>query len=250
MKTNQATTTRRRLLLGAGALAAVYAGSRFWLTRPKPLAFEPLVSPHGYRRLTGVAATSRSIDPFLGLGEETHKAPHISDDELCANLFSNRCQPCVPVAYFFDYYCPVCRPLSKELQARAANGDIALSRHEWPILGEPSTLVARATLAADILGAKQALLARLDRSVGVMDQSNIRAAAQAIGLDAHAFGDLMFGDHVAQKLGIVRGLAARFGMYATPSMVIGRTYVVGALNKAQLDALIRDESEQKPICWS
>jgi protein-disulfide isomerase len=51
---------------------------------------------------------------------------------------------------------------------------------------------------------------------------------------------------VAARIAETRGLARLFGFPGTPSMVVGRTVVTGALDEGRLLALIAREREEGP----
>ena len=59
----------------------------------------------------------------------------------------------VKIVEFFDYRCPYCKVLAEMLRELQASHDIHVIYKEWPVLGEPSMLGARAALAAARAGA-------------------------------------------------------------------------------------------------
>ena len=87
----------------------------------------------------------------------------------------------VPVAYFFDYYCPYCRTLSGHLSDFAAS-EIALSRHHWPIFGSASELAARASLAAKQQGDTVELHTRLMNTPFRVTPMHLRDISEDVGL--------------------------------------------------------------------
>jgi 2-hydroxychromene-2-carboxylate isomerase len=66
--------------------------------------------------------------------------------------------------------------------------------------------------------------------------------ADSIGIDAERLLREMDGAMVSEQLALTRSLAVRFGFFATPSMVIGRTAVVGSIGETELDRLIKEEA--------
>ena len=221
--------SRRGLLVGGLGFAGAYACLRIGLPalseRLGTLAFEPLDRPAGFRRLVSEGGVSTTgFDPFVGIGAGA--APAVTPS--CAGLFDGDAAPgLVPVAYFSDYNCAWCRVMSPRL---AALPGAAVTLHELPLLGEGSIAMARAALAADLQGAHAPFHAALMRTPRLSPDAVARIAAD-LGLDAARLRTDMDGPAVDAALARSRASAATFGFYATPSMVVGRTAVVGALGE-------------------
>lgn len=240
--------TNRRTLIGAAGLGlAVWAANR-WLNRVPQPDFEPVPGLPGFRRMRAGPVTGGALDPFLGLDAPRKPAPRIPDEAVCRALFRETRADAVPVAFFTDYNCPYCRRLSGELQTRAAEGRITITWHELPLLGERSETAARAALAAGRQGAYAAFHARLMRSRALPEPPYLRALAEGAGLDPARLVADMEADIVDARLRTARGLASRFGFYATPALVVGRTAVLGNVRPARLDALIAGETDGPPAC--
>ncbi|CTQ34556.1 DsbA family protein [Jannaschia rubra] len=239
--------SRRGLLVAGLGLAGAYAGLRLGLPalseRLRELDFEPLDRPAGFRRLTvtGSVSGGTAFDPFIGLDVTAERA-----DPSCAGLFDDTSGPdrgIVPIAYFSDFNCAYCRVLSPRL---AALKGAQVTWHELPLLGESSTVMARAALAAGLQDAHVAFHEALMRTPRPSPNAIARIAAD-LGLDAaHLWAD-MNGAAVERKLERTRAAAATFGFYATPSMVVGRTAVVGALGDVTLDRLLARERADEPV---
>lgn len=231
---------RRDLILWLGGLAAFYAGSRWLLTRPGALNFEPVEALPGYRRLVAGPVSRGVIDPLAGIGVVPVDLPDLPGD-LRPLLFPGDPAGRVPVAYFADFGCPNCAALEQSLARHVAAGEIALYRHEWPILGPGSELAARAALAAALQGAPGALDAALTSSALVVTEGYLRRIARQAGLDeGRLLRDLDAGE-VNASLARTGALARRLGFYATPSMVVRRTLVIGRLPAPTLAALVEAE---------
>ncbi len=243
MSDGKPTDSRRRdVLIFAGGLAAVYVGFQWTIARPPKLKYQPLADPPGFRRITGGAATHAAFDPFAGIDDGSPRVVPISDARLCAAFFPNADGQGVPVAYFSDYFCPNCRVLTGMLDERVVAGTIRLSLHEWPILSAASELAARAALAAQIQGGYEAFRARLTRAAFVPDETYLRDLSAGAGLNADQLLRDMTSENVTGQLALTRSLAARFRLFATPSMVIGRTLVIGRVSARQLDEIIAAEA--------
>ena len=210
-------------------------------------SFEALDGMPGFRSLRG-GATSASGDPLAGLMPRapTSLPAPVAVEEPCALLARPRAGT-VPVTLFTDVACGVCRSFEPLLDARAGD-TITLMRLPLPLLGEVSVAAARATVAAARQGAGDRMHARLMRSRFQPGPAYLAAMAEGLSLDADRLIADAASDETTLVLAQSRGLAARFRLYATPSMVVGRTAVLGALDGATLDRLIAEEAALPPIC--
>ncbi len=239
----------KRALAAAALLALALAGWR--LLAPAPtLTFSPLPHLEGFRalRLAGVSGPG-GFDPLSAIADDAARAPLPAPSDLCGLLFEGAegavaGSPASPVriASFSDYRCPYCRVLSGILADLAAEGRARITYHEWPIFGAPSTLAARAALAAGRQGAYAALHARLMRSAFVATPAYLEAVAGEMGLDAPRLLADMDHPDVTAALARSHALTRIFGMAGTPALVVGATLVEGAVTRAQLDALISLET--------
>ncbi len=249
---------RRRTVL----LAAAAAGLGAWWLRPvvAPLLvgrfeFEPLADPPGFRRIANGpgGATSGLPSPFIGLeapgDTRPSEPPAPPPDDLCSALFGAAPPPgVVPIAAFSDYNCPYCRVLTDRLatlEERSAGG-VRLTWHEWPRLGPASRIAARAALAADMQGAYAAFQRRLMRTSFVPGPRYIAEVAADIGVDPDRLLADMEGPEVAARLRITEAVARQFRFYGTPSLVVGRTVVIGTVPASVLAALVAQERRDGP----
>lgn len=233
---------RRGFLIGAGAVAAAYIGLRWNNTRPKSVDYEQIGELPGFRRVAGGEVSTAAFNPLVGLDAPDDPVAPIPLADLCGALFAEGTGPGVPVAFFTDYFCPYCRVMSRYLADSKARGDIALTVHETPILTDASEAAARAALAAERQGAYDIFNRRLMRSSFVPDTGYLTTLAEGAGLDAPRLLREMEGEVVSAQLKVSQAVAARFGFFATPSMVIGRTVVVGSLSEARLAQLVAAEA--------
>jgi len=232
---------RRGLLIGAAMFASAYIGLRWWNSRPEPAVFELFDGLPGFRQVAGGKVSTGAFNPLVGLEASDDPVPPIALKNLCGALFSEGTGPGVPVAFFTDYFCPYCRVMSKFLADSNARGDIVLTVHEMPVLNDDSEVAARAALAAAGQGAYEALNRRLMRSRFVPDTSYLIKMAESAGLDAPRLLREMNSEEVSDQLRLSKSVAARFGFFATPSLVIGRTVVVGSLSEERLALLVEQE---------
>ena len=246
---------RRKFLLG-GLLVVLAAGwvgfSWFRRRNGEEFTFEAISDPAGFRRIAA-GKVSRSTSPLAGLNSVTGK---YSEDEmatlragLCQALFGKSEIPAgiVPVASFSDYRCPYCRVLTKILaRIEGETETVQVKWHEWPLLGDVSLVAAKAALAARRQGAYQAFHARLMRTAFVPTEGYLRVMAKDLGIDAERLLEDMESEDVAAEIAIARQLAALFRFPGTPSLVVGRTVVSGAISEADLLRLIERERADGP----
>ena len=242
MQEATASRDRRWFLIGAAALAAAYAGLRWRNSRPQPETYEPIDDLPGFRRVAEGEISTAAFNPLVGLDAPRDPVAPIPLARLCAALFAEGTGPGVPVAFFTDYFCPYCRVMSRYLADNRARGDIALTVHEFPVLTDASEAAARAALAAASQGAYETFNRRLMRSRFVPDAGYLTTLAESVGLDAPRLLREMQGDVVSAQLDVSRAVAARFGFYATPSLVIGRTVVIGSLSEVRFAQLVAAEA--------
>jgi len=245
-------TTRRDLIIAAGTAAAVLGAFRLVprLFEAAP-EFEPLGGLRGFRRLSGGEATMTS-DPLLGLD-----IGRAEIDESVAQAV--RADPCrflhdgplpdgdvVPVASFSDYFCPYCRVQTRHLAGLAADPSarIAVTWHEWPVLGGSSALAARAALAAKRQGAYPAFQEALLTSPFRPSPVYLAGLADRVGIDPDRLLADMEGPDIAREIETSTALARLLGFFGTPAMVVGRTAIQGEVSNTMLQRLIAAERDQ------
>lgn len=233
----------RRLLLGlaaGGGVAAAYTGfgAVRRLLEPAP-EFEPIGELPGFRRVAG-GPVSRGSPLFVGLGEPEQAA--VTPATLCRHLFLPLPAPDeVPIAYFSDYRCPNCRVVSPILARIEKEGVAPVTWHEWPILGESSRLAARAALAARRQGAYKAFHERMMGSSFLPTPAYIDQVARDAGIGPEQLRRDMTDPAITLQLARTDALAGLLGFIGTPGLVIGRTAVMGRLDRRRLDRLIAIE---------
>jgi protein-disulfide isomerase len=235
---------------GAVALIAGVLFATLWL-RPGPdLAFAERRDLPGFRQLAGTGGAG--LTGALALLPAGPSLP--LPDDLCRALFADPADPVVgdgPVdlALFSDYQCPYCRVLSGLVLAQAEGGAVRAVFKEWPVLGPGSVTAARLALAADAQGDFARMHARLMRTAFIPTPDYALEVGEDTGLDPDRLLADMEDPARLADFERVAALAGAFGFRGTPAMVVGRTVVEGAINEAQLDALIAAEAEG-PGCVS
>jgi protein-disulfide isomerase len=248
MKRRAGTTGFILAAVAALALAAYVTLPRLL---PPRLEFREVDDPRGFRELVLDSASSR-FDPLAGVGLGL-QASQAEIDNVCTLLFDDPASPVVgagadkvTVVAFFDYRCPYCKTLERYLSPMAAKGDIRLVYKEWPILGASSALAARAALAAARQGKYREVHARLMASGFVPTRGYIEALAGELGLDVGRLVVDMEAGTITAEIERTFGLAERLGFLGTPSLVVGRTIVEGAIAKPGLERLIAGEAASRP----
>jgi protein-disulfide isomerase len=229
-------------ILGAGLF--VWSG-----TRAPSLSFQDRAYPQGFRELV-LANVSSRLDPLAVLPGAEAVAARPGTPEVCEGLFRDTSSPAVgrrdapvQIAAFLDYRCPYCRTLAGIMTA-ARSDSIRLIYKEWPILGEPSQLAARAALAANRQGRYPAFHARLMGTRLIPTPRLIEEMAAELSLDPARLRDDMRSPAIAAEIARNFALASALGFVGTPVLVIGRTIAQGDITRHQLERLIEEERAQ------
>lgn len=236
------TSNRRDLLLLGAGLATVAVGWQVWLARAKPLNFEPISNLPGWRRIafgdvTGSGSASGAV--FIGIDASETLAP-LSASALCKTLYPSLSKG-IPAAVFTDVNCPNCARLEAKLKARSDVLD--LNWLDLPLLGPTSENAARAMAAGDLQTESKAFRqAVLNTSPGRLMPNVLRRLAEQSGLNADRLLNDMDGDRVTAQLTQIRRAAQTLGVWGTPGLTIGQTFILGDMHEAVLDQLILEES--------
>jgi len=223
-------TDRRQALLGAAALAVAAAtGVSLLRERTALPARVPIPSAPGFLRLEGAGSLSGGAALSAGLEARGDGPASLTAPELCATLFRAG-GPGLPVAAFTDYYCPAC-PALAPLLADPGLPPLAITWHEWPVLGQRSDFAARVALAvgAQLPGPEaygevhDALMRRRPRP----SPEGAAAAAEALDLDPAPVLDAVHSPQVDLQLRATARAARQLGLAGTPSVVVGRVVVSG-----------------------
>lgn len=207
--------------------------------RAPALTYAPLPGLPGFRKLSGGAVSGG--DPLLiGVGEDPQSA---SPGEVCAHLFDDTTPDgAVPIAYFSDARCVYCRVLSPLLHEIAETEPVSITWHDLPLLGETSRRAARAAVAARRQGAYRTFHDRLMGTPFVPNNAYLRQLAQDAGIDPDRLLRDMASDPVETHLDRTARIARAFGFYGTPALVVGRTAILGTVERRQLRRLIAAET--------
>ncbi len=160
----------------------------------------------------------------------------------------------VTVVEFFDYNCGYCkRAMSDMLELIKGDPKIKYVLKEFPVLGDGSTEAHRVAVAVrmqDKTGGKKYLEfhQKLLSSRGGADKARALAAAKEVGLDVARLEKDMLSEEVKLSLEESMKLAEAIGLNGTPSYVIGKDVVVGAVGLNSLRTKVNETRCGKAIC--
>jgi protein-disulfide isomerase len=186
------------------------------------------------------------------LGLEGAARAQDSDDKVLTEALVLR-DPDIPVAgnadgditivEYFDYNCPYCRKLEPELrQVVQDDGKVRLVLKDWPILGPVSIAAARMALATKYQDKYVAAHDALMGTASKLTEPRIRELLAGAGIDVdRAARDLETNAKAIDAILARNGdQATAFGFRGTPSFIVGKFRVPGALTMAQFDQVIAD----------
>ncbi|WP_442880060.1 DsbA family protein [Aurantimonas sp. A2-1-M11] len=152
----------------------------------------------------------------------------------------------ITVVEFFDYNCGYCKQAMQDMDALiASDPNIRFVLKEIPVLGPQSHEAARVSLAfREIAPTRYGEFHRqLLGSRGTADEASAIALAKDLGVDEAALREAMTSDAVADALQESNDLATGLGINGTPSYVISRELVPGAVGLDNLTASIANVRE-------
>jgi protein-disulfide isomerase len=149
----------------------------------------------------------------------------------------------ITIVEWFDYNCPYCRKLEPELrQVVQDDGKVRLVLKDWPILGPVSTVAARMALAAKY---QDKFVQAHDAMIGVsskLTEPRIRELLAGAGIDVDRLDRDLAANAKAVDAILARNneQAEAFGFRGTPSFIVGKFRVPGALSMAEFERVIAD----------
>ena len=149
----------------------------------------------------------------------------------------------VTIVEFSDYRCPFCKrmmPVTKKLIKE--DGNIRIVYKEFPILGTVSTYAAQAALAAWYTqpGKYEAFHEAILAARGDMTEERVLAIADDVGLDSDAIEKAMIRPEVNKEIQRNLKLAAELNITGTPTYIIGRELVPGAVSFEDLKGFVAE----------
>jgi protein-disulfide isomerase len=203
-------TSRRAALLGAGALAVGLA-------------------------LTGGRARA-ATDPDNVLTE----ALVLRDPEIPV---AGNPDGDVTIVEYFDYNCPYCRKLEPELQQVIFDdGKVRMIWKDWPILGPVSIIASKMALASKYQGKYVKVHEALMGVSSRLTESRIKELMAGAGVDMDQLKRDLDSNAKAISAIVARNndQATAFGFKGTPSFIVGKFRVPGALTMEEFGQVIAD----------
>ncbi|MGE0251356.1 MAG: DsbA family protein [Dongiaceae bacterium] len=152
----------------------------------------------------------------------------------------------ITVVEFFDYNCPYCKQVWHPLKDTVdQDGQVRLVFKEFPILGDSSTLAAKAALAAHSQGKYAAMHEALMDYKQPKDEAAIRQLATSAGLNADQLFKDMESPKIADHIAATRQLAIALNISGTPAFIVGESFYPGALTMGELKDFIAKERAKK-----
>jgi protein-disulfide isomerase len=149
----------------------------------------------------------------------------------------------ITIVEYFDFNCPYCRKVEPELrQVVQDDGKVKLVYKDWPVLGPVSVVAAKMALATKYQDKYVAAHDALMGSASRLTEPRIRELLGNAGIDVdRAAKDLETNAKAIDAI-LARNndQATAFGFKGTPSFIIGKFRVPGALTMAQFDQAIAD----------
>ena len=154
----------------------------------------------------------------------------------------------ITIVEWFDYQCPYCRKVEPELrQVVQDDGKVRLVLKDWPILGPVSVVAARMALACKF---QDKYNEAHDALIGVnskLTEPRINELLTGAGIDLdRAKRDLAANANAIDTI-LARNndQATAFGFRGTPSFIVGKFRVPGALTIAEFEQVIADARKAK-----
>jgi protein-disulfide isomerase len=154
----------------------------------------------------------------------------------------------ISIVEWFDYQCPYCRKLEPELrQVVQDDGKVRLVLKDWPILGPVSVVAARMALACKF---QDKYRQAHDAMMGVnskLTEPRINELLAGAGIDVDRVKRDLEANAKAIDAILARNndQATAFGFRGTPSFIVGKFRVPGALTIAEFEQVIADARKAK-----
>jgi protein-disulfide isomerase len=152
----------------------------------------------------------------------------------------------ITLVEFYDYRCGYCkRAASAVTQLQKEDPRVRVVYKDFPILGEPSELAAKAALASQAQGKHQVFHEALLASHADMTKDEILKIAAGVGLDVKRLEADMADPQWQAVIDKNRALAEELGISGTPGFIVGTELVPGMLDLDGLKELVVRAGHQK-----
>jgi len=202
---------------------------------------EPEVLAEAFKRLQQRQSASAAIRSKQAIHD--HRQALFADQ---ASPVEGNAQGKVTIVEFFDYRCVHCRSVASTIdQILNSNKSVRVVYKNFPVLGEPSVLAARAAVAAQQQGGWPKLHRAMLAFSGDFTLDALLALASSVGLDSAKLKTDMMSSETDRALQANLTLAAALGLDATPSFVIGDRVIRGALSADAFQTLVDEEAGKR-----
>jgi protein-disulfide isomerase len=148
-------------------------------------------------------------------------------------------QGSVTIVEFFDFRCPYCKGMAKELSDLVrADGNIRLIYKDFPILGPASQFASKAALAAQRQGKYMELHQALMGFKGQLSDDVVLDLAKRTGLDVAQLQKDMELPEIESQIRKNYDLATALRISGTPGFIIGDSVVDGAMPIDKMKELV------------
>ncbi|MDH4304230.1 MAG: DsbA family protein [Nitrospira sp.] len=145
----------------------------------------------------------------------------------------------ITLVEFYDYRCGFCKKAASAVtELQKVDPRVRVVYKDFPILGEPSELAAKAALASQAQGKHQAFHEALLASHSDMTKEAILKIATKVDLDAKRLEADMANPKWQAVIAKNRALARELGISGTPGFIVGNELVPGWLDLNGLKELI------------
>ncbi len=152
----------------------------------------------------------------------------------------------ITLVEFYDYRCGFCKKAASAVtELQKVDPRVRVVYKDFPILGEPSELAAKAALASYAQGKHQAFHEALLESHADMTKESILKIAARVGLDTKRLEADMANPKWQSVIAKNRALARELGISGTPGFIVGNELLPGWLDLNGLKELIARAGQGK-----
>jgi len=145
----------------------------------------------------------------------------------------------ITIVEFFDYNCGYCKSMFNDLlQVMKSDGKIKIVTKEFPILGPSSITATKAALASRNQRKYAEFHQALMTYKGGLNDAAIMTVAKGVGLNVEKLQEDMKDPEFDKLIEKNHDLAKQLGITGTPALLIGDTFIGGAIGKDRLVSLI------------
>ena len=144
----------------------------------------------------------------------------------------------ISIVVFFDYNCGYCKQTLPQLQSISEKDPLVrIVFKEFPVLGPPSWLAAKAALAAGRQGKYVEFHHALMTAENTSEDS-IKSISKTLGLDYTKLQKDMADPQIDENLARIQRLAGSLDINGTPAYIIGDQIIPGAIDAASLTNIL------------